>query len=120
MVDNEMLKADNQELHKLLTESREDLQALQREAGEHSIAVRGKVFPCVSPVAGIDRLTSRDSIETLPCVEWTVFLRQGLGRSPNSVLICYLMGVKFIGSTRRPRSVDSRSHCAYVSNSLSY
>ncbi|KAG0709914.1 hypothetical protein DFH29DRAFT_21203 [Suillus ampliporus] len=35
--DNEVLKADNEELHKLLTESREDLQALQSQAEEHSI-----------------------------------------------------------------------------------
>lgn len=44
VVDNEMLKADNKELNKLLTESREDLQALQKEVGEQSIAppIRGK------------------------------------------------------------------------------
>ncbi|KAF9238787.1 hypothetical protein BU15DRAFT_47300 [Melanogaster broomeanus] len=34
---NEILKADNEEMHKLLTESREDFQALQVEVGEHSI-----------------------------------------------------------------------------------
>ncbi|KAF8843120.1 hypothetical protein BDN67DRAFT_979080 [Paxillus ammoniavirescens] len=42
VADNEILKADNEELHKLLTESREDLQALQalqREVGEHNIPV---------------------------------------------------------------------------------
>jgi hypothetical protein len=39
-----MLKADNNELHQLLSESREDLQALQSEVGEQSIAppIRGK------------------------------------------------------------------------------
>lgn len=46
VVDNEMLKADNMELHKILTESREDLQALQRELGEQRIAppIRGKIY----------------------------------------------------------------------------
>jgi len=40
-----MLKADNKELYKLLTESREDLQALEREVGEQTIAppIRGKL-----------------------------------------------------------------------------
>ncbi|KAG2073539.1 hypothetical protein BDR04DRAFT_1094446 [Suillus decipiens] len=33
--DNEALKADNKELHKLLTESREDLQVLQSQVGEN-------------------------------------------------------------------------------------
>ena len=53
-----MLKADNTKLHKLLTESREDLQALQREVGEQSIAppIRGKFLyiSCERP-----RLTDR-------------------------------------------------------------
>ncbi|KAH7887501.1 hypothetical protein F5I97DRAFT_1860900 [Phlebopus sp. FC_14] len=35
--DNEVLKTDNKELHKLLTESREDLQALQTEVAERSM-----------------------------------------------------------------------------------
>ncbi|KAG9317330.1 hypothetical protein JVU11DRAFT_1529 [Chiua virens] len=38
VADNEMLKSDNMELQKLLTESREDLQALQTEVGEQNIA----------------------------------------------------------------------------------
>ncbi|KAG8218507.1 hypothetical protein J3R82DRAFT_4144 [Butyriboletus roseoflavus] len=37
VVDNETLKADNKELHKILSESREDLQTLQRELGEQGI-----------------------------------------------------------------------------------
>lgn len=49
VADNEMLKADNKELHKILTESREDLQALQRELGEQGITppIRGKTLVCL-------------------------------------------------------------------------
>lgn len=42
--DNEVLKADNKELHKLLTESREDLQVLRSQVEENvnfPPAVRG-------------------------------------------------------------------------------
>ena len=44
VVDNVMPKADNNELYKILTGSREGLQALEREGGEQSIAprLRGK------------------------------------------------------------------------------
>ncbi|OAX44070.1 hypothetical protein K503DRAFT_765392 [Rhizopogon vinicolor AM-OR11-026] len=36
--DNEILKADNEELHTLLTESREDLQAIQSQVEEHNVS----------------------------------------------------------------------------------
>lgn len=45
--DNEILKADNEELHALLTESREDLQAIQSQLEEHVVSappIRGSRF----------------------------------------------------------------------------
>lgn len=45
--DNEILKADNEELHALLTESREDLQAIQSQLEEHIVSappIRGLRF----------------------------------------------------------------------------
>lgn len=45
--DNEILKADNEELHTLLTESREDLQAIQSQMEERIVSappIRGSCF----------------------------------------------------------------------------
>jgi hypothetical protein len=93
-----MLKADNKELNKLLTESREDLQALQAEVGEQSIAppIRGKLSIHVLRVAEVDPSTSRDAIETLSNVEWAVFLCQRLGKRHDSSFTGCLTGVKAV------------------------
>ncbi|KAH0839793.1 hypothetical protein J3R83DRAFT_738 [Lanmaoa asiatica] len=98
VVDNEMLKADNKELHKLLTESREDLQALQRELGEQSIAppIRGKIYIFFQ----WHRVTGRP-VETPSKHSRT---SSGLSSFAKDSLF---------SSTRRPSSVESRFCCAY-------
>ncbi|KAF9226730.1 hypothetical protein BS17DRAFT_500792 [Gyrodon lividus] len=83
VADNEILKADNQELHKLLTESREDLQALQREVGEHSI---------LAPPIRVETPSKHSRTSSGP----SSFVRDSL-----------------FSSTRRPSSVEPRSRRTY-------
>ncbi|KAF8138330.1 hypothetical protein EV363DRAFT_1580155 [Boletus edulis] len=82
VADNETLRADNKELYKLLTESREDLQILQREVGEQSIA----------PPIRVETPSKHPRTSSGP----SSFAKDSRLRS-----------------TRRPSSVESRSHCAY-------
>ncbi|KIK94069.1 hypothetical protein PAXRUDRAFT_143685 [Paxillus rubicundulus Ve08.2h10] len=83
VADNEILKADNEELHKLLTESREDLQALQREVGEHSIFV--------------------------PPIQVETFYKHSRTSSGPSSLV----RDSLLSSTRRPSSVEPRFRRIY-------
>ncbi|KIJ69912.1 hypothetical protein HYDPIDRAFT_79094 [Hydnomerulius pinastri MD-312] len=83
VADNEVLKADNEELHKLLTESREDMQALQMEVEEHSI---------LAPPIRVDTPSKHSRTAS----------------GPSSVVKGSLFS-----STRRPASVEPKSRRGY-------
>ncbi|KAH7931341.1 hypothetical protein BV22DRAFT_998573 [Leucogyrophana mollusca] len=90
VADNEVLKADNEELHKLLTESREDVQLLQTEVEEH------RILP--PPIRGKATSITPHTVET----PHSRHSRTGSG--PSSFIRDSLLT-----STRRPPSVDSKS-----------
>jgi hypothetical protein len=120
--DNEILKADNEELHTLLTESREDLQAMQSQVEERIVMappIRGSLCSENSAHINLLHVNSGYAFKAVTGGKWPVIVHPRFGMSIHTHLSFYLItidsAVELCQTFIEYRTKGSSYHCECIS-----